>query len=150
MAVKKSVFLSDRTANFIKLTTCKEGFDIAPKWSESINATTDQFRYLLKINVPELSIYEWTSIFNVYNGCMNRAHSVPVRVASDMMDYRGAIDLEQVEKDDPDYAALVRKVYAMTQVEQIAITYVAQWATQWELREDDDWLTVVGMIVEKL
>ena len=148
MAIKKSVFLSDRTGEWISVTTCKSGFDMTPKWSESINATTDQFRYLLKVSIPDLNIYEWTSIFNIYNGCHMPAHSIPARVASDMMDNIGAIDLENVGKD---YAALVRKVYAMTQTEQLAITYVAQifWSSEWKLDEDDDWLTVVKMIVDK-
>lgn len=140
MAIKKSVFLSDRTGEWISTTTCKSG-----KWSESINATTDQFRYLLRVSVPELSIEEWTSIFNIYNGCHMPAHSIPARVASDMMDDIGAIDLENVDKD---YAALVRKVYAMTQAEQMAITYVAQifWSSEWKLDKDDDWLK---MIIDK-
>lgn len=131
MATKKSVFLSDYTVNWIESTTSKHYHDQGPKWSESINATFDQFRYLLREELPKLDIDEWTIILNVYTGCYFPAHGVPARIASDMMDNIDAITLDNVEHD---YAELVKKVYAMNQVEQLAILYFVQifWSNDWK------------------
>ena len=145
MATKKSVFLSDYTVNWIESTTSKKlnGTDIdGPKWSESINATFEQFRFLLRTSLPELTMAEWQTILNVYAGCYFPAHGVPARIASDMMDNIGAVDLNQVEQN---YADLVRKVHAFNQVEQLAILYFVQifWSNDWKMKE---WQEIVDGI----
>lgn len=137
MATKKSVFLSDLTVNWIISTTQKDyAAHDGPKWSEAINATFEQFRYLLKTSLPELTINEWTVILNVYAGCYFPAHGVPARIASDMMDNVGAISIDELAED---YAALVKKVHDMSQVEQLAILYFVQifWSQSWSGDWDD-------------
>lgn len=143
MATKKSVFLADFTVNWINDTTTKKlnGEELdGPKWSESINATFEQFRFLLRDALPDLDQNEWQTILNVYAGCYFPAHGVPARIASDMMDNLGECDLAAVEKTMPDYAALVRKVHAMNQVEQLAILYFVQifWSNDWKMGEWGD------------
>lgn len=130
MAIKKSVFLSEQTANWITETTDKgEG----PKWSESINATFEQFRFLMKINLPELSEDEWEIILNAYEDCHFPAHGIPARIAQHIMEDQGAISLDTLKLLKPNHATLVEKVHTMSQTEQFAILYFVQlfWSKQW-------------------
>lgn len=151
MAIKKSVFLSDYSVEWIELTTKKtlnnKELD-GPKWSESINAAFEQLRFLLRSSLPSLSMDEWQAILNVYTGCYFPAHGVPARIASDMMDNIGAVDITIVEERAPDYAALVRKTHAMSQLEQLAILYFVQifWSNDWKMSE---WEQVVSEIQQK-
>jgi len=144
MATKKSVFLSDRTAEWIKDATNKSEFDQSVKWSESINATFDQFRFLLQSSMPDLSMEEWTIILNVYAGSYFPAHGIPARIALDMMDHVGKIDIDNLASD---YADLIRKVYAMSQLEQISILYFVQifWGNKWT----GEWCDIVSKIKSK-
>lgn len=144
MSSKKSVFLSARTADWIKSTTQKDSHDQGPKWSEAINATFDQLRYLLKTELPDLSPDEWTVILNVYAGSHFPAHGVPASIASDMMDDVGAIDLQSLA---PDYAELIKKVHAFSQLQQLAILYFVQifWAADW----GSDWEEIIIAIKSK-
>lgn len=147
MANKKSVFLSDYTSQWIETTTSKPLHGEGPKWSESINATFEQFRFLLRGSLPELSMDEWTIILNVYAGCYFPAHGVPARIASDMMDNLGEISLDNLRKSQPDYAELVEKVYALSQTEQLAILYFVQlfWSNNWV----GEWSEIVKQIKDK-
>ena len=140
MATKKSVFLTTHTAFWIESSTKKANFEESPKWSESINTTFEQFRFLLRGALPELSMDEWTIILNVYSGCYFPAHRTPARIASDMMDNLGEISLENLEKNQPDYATLVKKIYKLSQLEQLAILYFVQifWLNKWTEDWDDD------------
>lgn len=144
MATKKSVFLSDYTVAWIEATTSKHSHDQGPKWSEAINATVEQFRFLLRESLPELNIDEWTAILNVYAGCYFPAHGIPSRIASDMMDNVGEISLEKLEQSSPDYAVLVKKIYAMSQLEQLAVLYFVQifWSHDW----NGEWPEIVTAI----
>jgi hypothetical protein len=141
MSSKKSVFLSTRTVEWIESTTKKDSHDQGPKWSEALNATVDQFRFLLKSELPDLTMDEWTVILNVYTGCYFPAHSVPARIASDMMDNVGAVDLAELS---PDYAEMVKKIHALTQIQQLAILYFVQifWSSDWK----GDWEEIVTTI----
>jgi hypothetical protein len=134
MATKKSVFLSDRTTQWITATTGDIQTGENPKWSESINATFDQFNTLIANALPKLSSNEWQIILNTYAGCYMPAHSLPARIASDIMDDLGAIDIASVEKLYPDTASLIRKVHAMSQLEQLSILYFNQvfWLNKWD------------------
>lgn len=148
MATKKSVFLSDQTVGWIESTTKKTLNDQeldGPKWSEAINATFEQFRHLLRGAFPDLSMDEWQMILNVYAGCYFPSHGVPARIASDMMDNLGEIDIAQVEQTMPDYAALVRKMAAIPQLQQLAILYFVQifWSNDWKMKE---WPEIVAEI----
>lgn len=137
MANKKSLFLSDFTSDWIKTTTTKKidnELNDGPKWSESVNATFEQFRFLLRDALPDLDANEWQKILKVYSGCYFPAHGVPARIASDMMDDIGECDLANVEKLNPEYAALVRKAHSFSQIEQLAILYFVQifWLNDWK------------------
>jgi hypothetical protein len=148
MATKKSVFLSDRTTQWITATTGDIQAGENPRWSESINATFDQFSTLIANALPELSPDEWQIILNTYAGCYLPAHSLPARIASDIMDDMGAIDITSVEKLYPDTALLIRKVHGMSQLEQLSILYFNQvfWLNKW----DCEWPDVVEQIKNKM
>jgi hypothetical protein len=149
MATKKSVFLSGHTVSWIESTTSvntKEAEE-GPRWSEAINATFEQFRFLLREALPELDADEWETILNVYAGIYFPAHGVPARIASDMMDNLGEISVENVEAVNPGYAALVKKVHAMPQAQQLAILYFVQifWSSDWR----GEWDEIVEEIKNK-
>lgn len=129
MATKKSVFLSDTTVSFINATTSGPDDD-GPKWSNAINASIEQYRYLLASAMPELTDMEWQAILNTYAGCYMPAHNYPPRIASDMMDDMGEINIDNVE---PERAALIKRIHAMSQLEQMAILYFNQifWLNDW-------------------
>ena len=151
MATKKSVFLSDYTANWIETTTKKtlnEKDLEGPKWSEAINATFEQFRFLLRESLPDLSMDEWQIILNVYAGTYFPAHGVPARIASDIMDNIGEVDIANVDNLMPEYAALIRKTHVMSQLEQLAILYFVQifWSNVWPMKE---WDQIVSDIKSK-
>lgn len=151
MATKKSVFLSDYTVSWIEITTKKMLNDQeldGPKWSEAINATFEQFRFLLRESLPELSADEWQIILNVYAGTYFPAHGVPARIASDIMDNVGEVDIANVDKLMPEYAVLIRRVHAMSQIAQLAILYFVQifWSNDWPMKE---WSQIVSEIKAK-
>ena len=135
MATKKSVFLSDVTSHWVEITTKKDGLDTGAKWSEAINATFEQFIFLLRSSLPTLTVSEWEIILNVYAGCYFPAHGTPVRIASDIMDNFGEVDIDSLR---PEYADLVRKTHAMSQTEQMSILYVVQmfWSKTWKTQEN--------------
>ena len=123
MATKKSVFLCSHTTDWINATTANPDKGEGPHWSESINATFEQMRYLLRGALPDLSQDEWQIILNTYAGSYFPAHGVPARIASDIMDSIGEVSLDNVETH---YRALVEKVHAMSQLEQLATLYFVQ------------------------
>lgn len=142
MSTKKSVFLADHTVEWIESSTSRKinwNEPEGPKWSEAINATFEQLRFLLRESLPDLSMEEWETLLNVYSGCYFPAHGVPARIASDMMDKIGAVDIGEVETNTPDYAALIRKTHKMSQPEQLAILYFVQifWSTDWKGEWDE-------------
>lgn len=146
MSTKKSVFLSTPTVDWIESTTING--DSNPKWSESINATFSQFRYLIAGALPELTMDEWQIILNVYAGSYLPAHGFPPRIAGDIMDDVGAISIDSVENLMPKKAELIRKVHAMSQLEQLAVLYFAQifWLNKW----DSEWPEIVEAIKAKM
>lgn len=132
MATKKSVFLSTETVDWIKKTTADDLTN--PKWSESINASFSQFRYLIRESVPDLSPADWRIILNIYSGCIFPAHRLPVRIARDIMDDIGEIDISKMPAE---YSALIRKLHDLSQLQQMAILYFVQifWLRKWENME---------------
>jgi len=128
MGIKKSVFLSNSTEQWIADTTIKN--EKNPLWSESINVTFAQFRLLLKNSLPELTNDEWMMIINIYKECYMPGHALPARIASDIMIFFGAVDVNTLSDDCRD---IVIKLNTMSQAEQLAILYVVQiyWANKW-------------------
>ena len=137
MSYRTVIYLSGRTCAWITDTTAKPDFGEKARWSVAVNATVDQFRYLIRNSLPDLSRDEWTIILNVYAGCYFPAHAIPARIASDMLDNVGVDSIEDITNED--YKALAIKVYGMTQIEQFAILYFVQifFANKWNMEWDD-------------
>lgn len=80
--------------------------------------------------MPELTTPEWVRILDAHRGVITDDLR-PYRLASDLMDDYGTIDLADLQ---PEQAALVRKLHDMTQAQQWAILDVVKrfWAGRWE------------------
>ena len=140
-SIKKSVMFSEGTLDYINARV-RHPSDIG--WSEVLNEGFKALRWLSNQALPDLTPEEWEVILNAYSGCL-MSFAPPYRIASDLMDDRGAISLDDVE---PDYAALVKKIHAMTQVQQYAIQdfVIKFWAggDKWDDAKD------FGEIIEKI
>lgn len=132
-SMKKSVMFSDKTVNYIQSRTRYES-EIA--WSQALNEGFKALSWITRQALPELTTGEWTIILNVYAGTWIEFHP-PFRIASDIMDNFGEVDITQL---DDDIADLVKKVYAMSQIEQFAIMSFVQifWANNWNSEPDFD------------
>lgn len=141
-SIKKSVMLSDLTQKFIGDRSRQDG-DIA--WSENLNEGIKALSWIASAELPELTQSEWQTILNVYAGSAID-YTPPYRVASDMMDDRGAISIDELE---PEYAALVRKIHGMTQAQQWAILDFAKrfWARDWS--EAKDWAEIFSSLQKR-
>lgn len=137
MSKKVGVYLTERSQEVITGLARDEG---GPSTSGVINAVLERYRWVCKSTLPDLTTLEWETLLNVYTGCEMSSYSPPYRVASDMMDDRGEVDLAVLAETDPDYAELVRKVHAMTQAEQLAIIDFCQrfWSRDWSSYPDFD------------
>jgi zona occludens toxin (predicted ATPase) len=137
MALKKNVYFSDITQAIIeaRVKSQETGF---VSFSGQVNEMLKRYDHVMKISCPDLSTAQWQILLNVYNGCIISEYHRPYRIASDMMDSIGAIDITQVEKSDPDFADLVRKMYDFSQLEQMAILDFIQnfWANKWQKFND--------------
>lgn len=132
-SMKKSVMFSDNTVSYIQSRTRYES-EIA--WSQALNEGFKALSWITRQALPELTTGEWTIILNVYAGTWIEFHP-PFRIASDIMDNFGEVDIAQL---DDDIADLVKKVYAMSQIEQFAIMSFVQifWANNWNSEPDFD------------
>lgn len=132
-SMKKSVMFSDNTVSYIQSRTRHES-EIA--WSQALNEGFKALSWITRQALPELTTGEWTIILNVYAGTWIEFHP-PFRIASDIMDNFGEVDIIQL---DDDIADLVKKVYAMSQIEQFAIMSFVQifWANNWNGEPDFD------------
>lgn len=143
MSKKTGVSFSDATYSVIE-NMIKDGSKIS--FASQVNEVINRYRWICKASLPDLSESEWEAILNCYAGCFMQEQYPPYRIASDLMDDRGAIDLAALADSDPEYAALVRKVHAMSQAEQLAILDLVQrfWAGKWDHMEN------FGAILEEL
>lgn len=132
-SMKKSVMFSDNTVSYIQSRTRHES-EIA--WSQALNEGFKALSWITRQALPELTTGEWTIILNVYAGTWIEFHP-PFRIASDIMDNFGEVDITKL---DDDIANLVKKVYAMSQIEQFAIMSFVQifWANNWNGEPDFD------------
>lgn len=113
-SIKKSVMFSEGTLDYINARVRHES-DIG--WSEVLNEGFKALKWLSSQALPDLTPDEWQYILNAYSGCM-MSFNPPYRIASDLMDDAGAVSIEELT---PEYAALVKKIHGMTQVQQYAI-----------------------------
>lgn len=132
-SLKKSVMFSEQTQSYINARTRYEN-EIA--WSQALNEGFKALSWLTRQALPELTHSEWEVILNVYAGSIIEFHP-PFRIASDIMDNFGAIELGQL---DTETAGVVKKVYGMSQLEQFAIMEFVQvfWANNWNKEPDFD------------
>jgi hypothetical protein len=136
MSSKRSgVYLS---ASSTKLVESLTGVNSSP--SGIINCVIERYWWACKKSLPDLTTAEWEVLLNVYTGCEMSSYSPPYRIGSDMMDYRGESDLNALEKTDPDYATLVQKMNALSQVQQMAVLDFCQrfWSKSWTGYSDFD------------
>lgn len=142
-SVKKSVMFSDQTVAYIKARTREEN-EIS--WSQALNEGFKALAWLTKQSLPELSDYEWQMLMNVYAGRIIK-FTPPFRIASDMMDDRGEISIETLEKVDQAYTMLVRKMHGLSQIEQFAVLDFIQkfWARDWN--DCKDWGEIYSKII---
>jgi len=125
MSIKKSVFLSDQSESIVRKMSRDDGY---PQWSGIINQTMSAADWLFRQSLPEFSPDEWQIILNAYSGTCDSLQCQPYRVASDLMDDLGLLDVS----DHPN-ADLVKRIYAMSQAEQFAILTFVQifWSGDW-------------------
>ena len=125
-SIKKSVMFSEQSLGYIKARVRHES-DIG--WSEALNEGFRALKWLTSQALPDLNTSEWEQLINAYSGCM-MGFSPPFRIASDLMDDVGAVSIVELT---PDYAALVKKIHGMSQVEQYAIQdfIIKFWAGDW-------------------
>ena len=127
MGIKKSVMISDQTLNFIEeRTNC----EIA--WSKAVNGAFSNLQLLINLNMPNLSDKDWRIVLDVHSGNINLFDSVsyPFRLASNVMDHYGVIDLNDLV---PEIQMTVKKLHGLTQAEQYAVYDVVGrfWAKNW-------------------
>lgn len=141
MSIKKSIMLNDATVEHLRRRTRHDN-EIA--WSAAINGGFEALGWLGRELLPDLSPAEWEIILNTYTGCLLDYHR-PLRIASDIMDDRGAIDINELDEAT---AAVVRRCHAMSQPEQYAVLdFVAQfWAGDWS--DAGDFSSIVSRITE--
>lgn len=132
-SIKKSVMFSTQTVNYIRNRCCAEN-EIA--WSQALNEGFKTLSWLTRQALPDLTAAEWEVILKVYTGSIVKLHP-PFRIASDIMDNFGALELSQL---DPQVAAVATKIHGMNQMEQFAILDFVQifWANDWIHEPDFD------------
>lgn len=134
MGTKKSVMLSDMTVAIMQTMTDKRNPDTAIAWSNLVNRGIIINDYLFRESLPELTQEEWQVILNAYTGTIGSIEHPPFRIASDLMDDLGLIDVEKHPNSE-----LVKRIHNMTQVEQFAILSFVErfWNNHWDQDFDE-------------
>lgn len=128
MSIKKSVMITDQAHEIMKLRTDKRNPDNSIAWSNQVNRALILNDYLFRVSLPDLTDGEWQVILNAYAGTVGTLEHPPFRVASDLMDDLGLINVE--DHPNPD---LVKRIHNMTEVERFAILQFAEifWNNDW-------------------
>ncbi len=128
MSIKKSVMLTDHTVAIMEACTDKRNPDRAIAWSNLVNRGIILGDFLFKSSLPKLTADEWQDILNTYSGTFGVLEHPPFRIASDMMDNLGLIDVN----DHPN-SELVKRIHNMSQAEQYAIMCFVErfWNNDW-------------------
>lgn len=131
MGTKKSLMLADATVRYMQDRT-RDGEDIL--WSQMINEGFKQLSWITQQSLPVLTPAEWEILLNVYAGSWLEFQP-PFRIASDIMDNFGALELSQLESAVAD---LAKKMHALTQVEQYAVMEFIRifWLHDWNSEPD--------------
>lgn len=130
-SIKKSVLLSKQTHSYLAART-RLGEDIA--WSQNINEGFRALSWITQQSLPVLTPAEWEILLNVYAGSWIEFQP-PFRIASDIMDNFGALELSQL---DPEVADLSKKMHALSQVEQYSVMEFIRifWLHDWNSEPD--------------
>jgi len=135
---KRSVNLSDEAVGFAEQYSRDIGATEV-RWSGAVNHAihriihehdqnivnaqkAQELDMILRSHVPELSESDWQEIFNIQNGAFIELRP-SFRLASDMMDYYGAVSVESLS---PAQADLAKRLHAMLQIQQAAILWVCR------------------------
>ena len=123
--------LADATVRYMQDRT-RDGEDIL--WSQMVNEGFKQLSWITQQSLPVLTPAEWEILLNVYAGSWLEFFP-PFRIASDIMDNWGALELSQL---DPAVADLAKKMHAMSQVEQYSIMEFVRifWLHDWNQEPD--------------
>lgn len=121
MSIKKTVYIDDYSEQFIR----DRARDVDDKisWSSAFNKYTRDLSSLIRDCMPGLALNEWQMLLNVYTGHFNDQHISPMRIASDIMDCYGVVDINDLADD---HRALVKKCHGMSQCQQYAVLDVVQ------------------------
>ena len=141
---KRSVNLTDETVRFIEQYSRDIGAEDM-KWSAAINYAISQLvgnhdsnvinaqkakelDAMMRMSLPDLTEADWQEILNIQNGAFIELRP-SFRLASDMLDYYGAVSVESLS---PEQADLAKRLHAMPQIQQAAILWVCRnfWSRQ--------------------
>lgn len=142
-SIKKSVMFSDATVSFIRARNKAEDEIM---WSQALNENFKALSWLIRASLPELLVEDWEKILNVYAGSIIEFQP-PFRIASDIMDYHGALELQQLEQD---WAMLAITLHGMSQAQQYAIMEFVRvfWSHDWS--DTEDFKEIIRQIKEML
>lgn len=131
MGTKKSLMLADATVRYMQNRT-RDGEDIL--WSQLVNEGFKQLSWITQQSLPVLTPAEWEILLNVYAGSWIEFQP-PFRIASDIMDNFGALELSQLE---PAVADLAVKMHKLSQVEQYSVMEFVRifWTHDWNAEPD--------------
>lgn len=129
MGKKLGIYFSDESASLL------DGMGEAST-SAIVNSLLSRYRWMCQQSLPELSDGDWQTLLNVYAGCEMVSHPMPVRIASDILDEFGALELAELEPEVADLARLARD---WTQAEQLAVLDFCQryWSQSWDGKSFD-------------
>lgn len=130
MSIKKSIMISDQTVNFLNSRSKEDSYI---SWSQGINSAVVEldavYADLLPRVMDKLTSDDWQVILDTYSGCLLNPVVMPQRIASDIMDNYGVIEVTALPEACQN---AVRTVHGMSQSEQLAIMHLVRrfWATQ--------------------
>lgn len=131
MSIKKSLMLSDLTVSHI---TARANDQSEILWSQAVNEGFKALSWLIRESLPDLLEDDWEKILNVYAGSIIEFQP-PFRIASDIMDHHGALELQQLAAD---WASLAVRLHGMSQAQQYAIMEFVRvfWSHDWTQEPD--------------
>lgn len=91
--------------------------------SEHINAMIERYDWIMRYSLPDMTAEQWQMLLNVYAGSEMTSYHPPYRIASDIMDCYGVLELSEL---DASLAETVRQIHAMSQAQQCAILDACQ------------------------
>lgn len=121
--LKKSISLSDAAVNVIHKRKIKTEKMDKPQvvYSTGINSMLENYDMLMKENTPKLNTTEWSLIGKAYENQINNKMKLPLNIARDLLNYAGALSLDDIAKSNKTLVSLIKKVNGFSQVQQLSI-----------------------------